>query len=198
MAISRGGGYCDCGDRAAWKLDAQCALHQSPNGDDTVAEENLKLDNADIERRIRFLFSTFLDYASTMLTANIRFGTPLVEQIELADARTAELLSSMFQNSDSERIKKQIDTKVYCVIVFHDASQSFDLIAKSLEKFLGITYSEAVDYTTIMEEDGRVVVKIGEMPVYMLLIILCDRIGARNLKKCFAKICRIVVASKEG
>lgn len=64
MNISRGGGYCDCGDSEAWKKGATCEVHDKEfKADEDVVPQ-------DMQARLRLVAETVLIYAYQLLTWN--------------------------------------------------------------------------------------------------------------------------------
>lgn len=64
MNISRGGGYCDCGDREAWKKASTCEIH------DKEFETDEDVVPQDMQARLRLVAETVLIYAYQLLTWN--------------------------------------------------------------------------------------------------------------------------------
>lgn len=74
MSTSVGGGYCDCGDKEAWKDHPYCATHvlgTQANSSDPLAKVPL-----DIQLRARHVFTGVLKYAYELLTLDTFMKLP--------------------------------------------------------------------------------------------------------------------------
>ena len=71
MSTSGGGGYCDCGDKEAWKVDPFCEVHKVDVPADTPehpAPDPIDALPLDIQARAQQLFATTINYAAELLT----------------------------------------------------------------------------------------------------------------------------------
>ena len=76
MNVSAGGGYCDCGDKEAWKNHVHCNLHKPSDDDDQMATDILRRLPTDLCLRARQLFSVLLDFSVRLLCIEDYQSTP--------------------------------------------------------------------------------------------------------------------------
>uniref|UniRef100_A0A8C4XDW1 E3 ubiquitin-protein ligase n=1 Tax=Erpetoichthys calabaricus TaxID=27687 RepID=A0A8C4XDW1_ERPCA len=137
MHSSSGGGFCDCGDREAWKTGPSCKKHE-PGAEDnmeTCAEDQL---DADMLERVQMLFHLLLKYTVDMLV--------WVEGKELP----VELQPSTVEDT------------YYCVL-YNDEHHSFDHVIYSLQKAVSCNQREAHNHTSLIDKEGRRAVKRGSI-----------------------------------
>lgn len=89
MNVSAGGGYCDCGDKEAWKQHVHCNLHMPRDGEDESSNDVLRRLPTDLCQRARHLFQYLLNFSIAILCIEDYQQTP--------DALKTEYLHSHFE-----------------------------------------------------------------------------------------------------
>lgn len=158
ISTSSGGGYCDCGDEEAWKSDKYCSLHQ-PKVEEGPDDRTLK--PVELECRAKFLLNVLLDYAYKLLTFELTLSVP--PDLEFGDEETNRL---------PELIKCFVDDELYCTVLYNDETHTFDTVISTLQRALECNQREAVDYATMIDREGRCVVKIDQFQVRISVIIM--------------------------
>lgn len=162
ISTSSGGGYCDCGDEEAWKTDQYCSLHQP-----VVVEgpDDRRLRPDELERRARFLFTVLIEYAYKLLTFELTLSVP--NDLEISDDETCKL---------PEHIRNFVDDDLYCTVLYNDETHTFDIVISTLQKALDCSQRDAVDYATMIDREGRCVVKIDAFQVMSQRIIKIENV----------------------
>ncbi|XP_066487271.1 E3 ubiquitin-protein ligase UBR1 isoform X2 [Tiliqua scincoides] len=140
MHTSTGGGFCDCGDKEAWKSGPLCTIHDPEAAGGTEENSECQL-NEELIAQARKIFPSVIKYIVDM--------TVWEEEKELPP----ELMTS-----------REKTDKYYCVL-FNDEHHSYDHVIYSLQRTLGCELGEAQLYTTAIDKEGRKAVKAGSYAV---------------------------------
>ncbi|XP_013420461.1 E3 ubiquitin-protein ligase UBR2 isoform X2 [Lingula anatina] len=135
MSTSSGGGYCDCGDKEAWKTDPLCEIHRK--GEEKGSNQN-PIDNlpADLRQRAEAVLSFVIKYAVQMLLWTQYDDLP-------PDLRPPEMGNT------------------YCTMLFNDEIHTYEQVINTLTRAIECTKKEAVDFATTVDREGRSSVKNG-------------------------------------
>lgn len=135
MSTSGGGGYCDCGDKEAWKASPFCELHEkgASENDSVSPLDALPLD---IGAKCKLVFSAVLEYCHQILIWEK--PTSLPEDLKKAD----------IDNVD-----------IYATMLFNDEIHTYEQVIKTLQRAIDCVEKEAIDYATLVDREGRSIVK---------------------------------------
>ncbi|XP_052769327.1 E3 ubiquitin-protein ligase UBR2-like isoform X1 [Mya arenaria] len=136
MSTSGGGGYCDCGDPEAWKIDPFCGNHK-PKEETQTAENSMDS-----------LPDLLVNRASALFLACLRY--------------TVEILT--WEQSDSLPDSLQPDGELsdtYVCMLFNDEVHTYEQVISTLQKAVNCSHKEAVDYATTVDREGRSSVTYG-------------------------------------
>lgn len=154
---SVGGGYCDCGDREAWRDAAACSIHtNSASGQSECvnsAAAALAKFPPEIVARARAVFSAVLEYALEVLTLENSVNVP-------RDLRSPP--ENVLDGDDLLTGGEAFHPPLYSTIFFNDETHTFDQVIECLRRAVDCTQREAVDYATIIDRVGRCIVKCGD------------------------------------
>jgi len=141
ISTSSGGGYCDCGDKEAWKDCIHCDMH--------VPKEVVKskLFTAEIEIRAQQLFKTILDYCVEVLLLDM----------------SSRLSDDLIDTASKDTPYGEAET--YCLVLYNDESHTFDQVIQTLTRSADCTHKEAVDYATLIDQEGRSVIRCSAFQV---------------------------------
>ncbi|KAG7160528.1 E3 ubiquitin-protein ligase UBR2-like 2, partial [Homarus americanus] len=146
ISTSSGGGYCDCGDREAWKTDVFCDIHVK--GQMVQQSQNpLEKIPADLTERIHIIFDCILPYAKELLTCEEGFSIPKDLEIRESD-REPTNLSSLYDIKDT-----------YVTMLYNDETHTYDQVITTLERAIDCTQKDAVAFATSIDREGRCIVK---------------------------------------
>ncbi|XP_043223453.1 E3 ubiquitin-protein ligase UBR2-like [Amphibalanus amphitrite] len=151
MNQSVGGGYCDCGDREAWKDSFCCSIHER-NAVGGGTSSLLKFP-PEIVQRARAVFSAVLDYSLEMLTHENTMGLP------------HDLRSPLEQEGDADDLlsgAEPLRTPLYVTMFYNDETHTFEQVIECLRRAVECSQRDAVDYATIIDRVGRSIVKCGD------------------------------------
>ncbi|ELT88826.1 hypothetical protein CAPTEDRAFT_153753, partial [Capitella teleta] len=134
MAASGGGGYCDCGDREAWKAEPFCDVHKRGlNRQQQSPVDNLP---PDLKERAEKIFMITVQCAVTLLTWKEYDSPPKhLRQEHLSDS--------------------------YITVLFNDEVHTYEQVISTLQRAVGCTQKEAIELATITDREGRAMVKRG-------------------------------------
>lgn len=149
ISTSSGGGYCDCGDREAWKTDVFCHIHIK--GQMVQQNENpLEKIPPDLTERIQLVFDTILQYAKELLTIEEAFSIP--KDLELRESdREPTNMSSLYDYKDT-----------FVTMLYNDETHTYDQVITTLERAIECTQKEAVAYATSIDREGRCIVRCSD------------------------------------
>ncbi|XP_050407008.2 E3 ubiquitin-protein ligase UBR2 isoform X1 [Patella vulgata] len=131
MSTSGGGGYCDCGDLEAWKMDPFCEEHK-PRMEGEEDLNPMDLLPVDLSRRAKVLFLSTLQFCVDMLTWE--------ECVHLPDGLEID--------------KDQADLVFHCML-FNDEVHTYDQVIQTLQKAIECTQTDAVEFATVVDREGR-------------------------------------------
>lgn len=137
LASAGAGGYCDCGDKEAWKEYHCCDLHAPKTDTESLTPDDFinRLPN-DMVQRTTQLIEYLYDYIIEIL----------------CDENLLELKSHL-------KFSKQDDT--YVTMLFNDEIHSYEQVVSTLKKVIGIDDRKAFEYAAIVDKEGRSVIKRG-------------------------------------
>ncbi|CAK9818916.1 E3 ubiquitin-protein ligase UBR2 [Anthophora plagiata] len=141
MSTSSGGGFCDCGDIEAWKKEPFCNTHLA--GIQAKESHGNKLPG-DIAERAVVTFEVVLRYCHTMLSLEPTQGLPL---------------DLCFNDIEDDPLSLLLTTDDYCTVLFNDETHTFDQVIATLTRVMNCTQRAALEFVTIVDKDGRAVVK---------------------------------------
>lgn len=188
--MSGGGGYCDCGDREAWKQHAFCDyhyrgyLHANKSADDSQSPEKIftDIDNQplgdseaikrlpeDLAERVQYAFRTILQFAHEMLT----WEHPLSLPIDLQHKPSAEESSI-----DSEQ-----ETDVFVTMLFNDEIHTYEQVIQTLIRAIECSQKQAVDFASTIDREGRSIVKCAQFATCQQVKTMIERITSRHGSK---------------
>ncbi|KAL1110193.1 hypothetical protein AAG570_008270 [Ranatra chinensis] len=135
MGSSRGGGYCDCGDEEAWRIEPYCSIHLL--GAEKRTDEN-KLPS-DTEDRAAIVFSAVLRYARELLTLKSPPSLP-------ADLKL----------TGGNLVDGPVDT--YCTVLYNDETLAFGQV-DTLTEMIQCSRGEAIKYVDKIYKEGWAALK---------------------------------------
>jgi len=151
ISTSSCGGYCDCGDEEAWKTDQFCSDHQPVV---TIDKDDRKLKPEELEKRIKFVLRILLEYAYKLLTFELTLTVPKDLEVNEDD-----------MSSFPTVVKRFVEDELYCTVLYNDETHTFDTVISTLQRALECNQREAIDYATMIDREGRCVVKIDAFQV---------------------------------
>ncbi|XP_053616126.1 E3 ubiquitin-protein ligase UBR1 isoform X2 [Plodia interpunctella] len=150
MGQSGGGGCCDCGDTEAWKREPFCELHKAPREESQphthISEEVLE--------RMKIVSSVILSYCLRLLTHDHAPGLP--NDLRLKD-----------NERDLLQILDQPDC--YCTVLYNDETHTFEQVITTLNRVLKCNHRDSVELVTLIDREGRALVKCNSFQV-------CDKL----------------------
>ncbi|VDL78322.1 unnamed protein product [Nippostrongylus brasiliensis] len=141
MHTSTGAGYCDCGDKDAWRSGYACKLHED-NEDDVVP---FSLPEP-LELRLRGLTCLILQYSTKLICW------------EKADVLPINLTSIPVEKPEVPSIAP------YVTVLYNDETHTYETVIRALEMFINCTKDQAMLIATIVDREGRSSVKVGAKP----------------------------------
>ncbi|XP_037086448.1 E3 ubiquitin-protein ligase UBR2-like [Pollicipes pollicipes] len=151
MNQSVGGGYCDCGDREAWKDNFCCSIHEK-NATGSGTSSLFKFP-PEIVQRARAVFAAVLDYALEMLMHENTMGLP------------HDLRCPAEHDGDADDLlagTEPFHTPLYVTMFYNDETHTFEQVIECLRRAVECSQRDAVDYATIIDRVGRSIVKCGD------------------------------------
>ncbi|MPC24348.1 E3 ubiquitin-protein ligase UBR2 [Portunus trituberculatus] len=130
ISTSSGGGYCDCGDREAWKTDVFCDIH--------VKGQMVQQSKNPLEK---------IPPDMELLTYEEGFSIPKDLEIRESD-REPTNLSSLYDIKDT-----------YVTMLYNDETHTYDQVINTLEKAISCSQKDAVAFATSIDREGRCIVK---------------------------------------
>lgn len=162
MSMSNGGGYCDCGDKEAWKAHPFCRLHllAKNQGDGSDSGETV-LDRlpTDIVERLRLVMQVTLQYCHRMLTWESALNLP------------SELQPP---GSDS------LHTDVYATVLYNDEIHTYEQVIQTLTRAIACNHKQAIEYATTIDREGRSIVKCADMGTCTQIQGTVSRVTSRH------------------
>lgn len=120
-------------------------------------EDDRKMKPLDLEKRVKFLFICMIEYAYKLLTWET--STTVPDELEF---KTEEL--SRFPES----IRSFVEDDLYCTVLYNDETHTFDTVITTLQRALECPQRDAVEYATMIDREGRCVVKIDHFQVSII------------------------------
>ncbi|KAL4703355.1 hypothetical protein ACJJTC_013121 [Scirpophaga incertulas] len=149
MGQSGGGGCCDCGDTEAWKKDPFCQLHAAPS-----EEEEQGAVSSDVVERMKIVATVVLSYCLRLLTHDHAPSLP-------NDLRLKETEKDLLQILDSP--------DCYCTVLYNDETHTFEQVITTLNRVMKCTHRDSVELVTLIDREGRALVKCNSFQV-------CDKL----------------------
>ncbi|CAG0889985.1 unnamed protein product [Darwinula stevensoni] len=168
ISSSGGGGYCDCGDVEAWKKDAYCNIHLVGMQSESPAQKALHRMPPDLVERARIVFSTVLRYAYEMLTTDLALNLPSDLQLK-EEERDPIHLMGLFESSDT-----------YAAVMFNDETHTYDQVIHTLMRAIECSHKDATDYATMIDREGRSIVKCSTFMTCSQVGQTIERITSRH------------------
>ncbi|KAH7722004.1 Zinc finger in N-recognin family protein [Aphelenchoides avenae] len=142
LHASNGGGYCDCGDQEAWSRDYACRLH--------TPEVQPGDENQDLMPKLPRLLESRV-YNLSCLT--MRYV------VNLLCWENTDTLPSFIDYLGDEQ------DEVFQTILYNDETHTYDAVIRALEIAVHCTENQAMRLATIVDREGRAVVKTGSKEI---------------------------------
>lgn len=97
MNMSRGGGYCDCGDAEAWKKGPTCETHDK----EAVERDKEDVVPQDMQARLRLVTESVLTYAYQLLTWNKHTQLPTDLEVAPSNDQKKEFYVTIVYNDET-------------------------------------------------------------------------------------------------
>lgn len=138
-----GGGYCDCGDPEAWKSSVHCETHK-PKIPAAGARKSWELEA--FEKRARLMLPAVLLYCFELTANELESHLPASLNIEV-----------------DKELQKQYSAchNLFCTVLYNDEVHTFDTVINTLTKALNCTKKEAVEFATMVDREGRAIVRVS-------------------------------------
>ncbi|XP_060806415.1 E3 ubiquitin-protein ligase UBR1 [Amyelois transitella] len=159
MGQSGGGGCCDCGDTEAWKREPFCELHAAPSEE----EQSSSHISEEVLERMKIVASVVLSYCLRLLTHDHAPGLP--NDLRLKD-----------NERDLLQILDQPDC--YCTVLYNDETHTFEQVITTLNRVLSCNHRDSVELVTLIDREGRALVKCNSFQV-------CDKLKT-DIETCTA------------
>lgn len=124
--------------------------------------DNRKMTPVALESRAKFLLKILLEYAYKLLTFELTLSVP--PDLAFNEETTGIYLPP---SGFPDEIKGLIDEELYCTVLYNDETHTFDTVINTLTRALECTQRDAVDYATMIDREGRCVVKIDHFQVWL-------------------------------
>ncbi|XP_028170096.1 E3 ubiquitin-protein ligase UBR1 [Ostrinia furnacalis] len=147
MGQSGGGGCCDCGDTEAWKRDPFCELHAAPAD---AAEQPCAHVSADVIERMKIVASVCLSYSLRLLTHDHAPSLPNDLRLKDAERDLLQILDSPDR---------------YCTVLYNDETHTFEQVITTLTRVMKCNHRDAVELVTLIDREGRALVKCSTFQV---------------------------------
>ncbi|KAK5981388.1 E3 ubiquitin-protein ligase [Trichostrongylus colubriformis] len=141
MHTSTGAGYCDCGDKDAWRSGYACKLHEKNESD--VVPFSLP---ESLEMRLRGLACLILQYSTKLICW------------EKTDVLPINLTVTPMEKPEVPSIAP------YVTVLYNDETHTYETVIRALELFINCTKDQAMLIATIVDREGRSSVKVGPKP----------------------------------
>ncbi|KAK2704905.1 E3 ubiquitin-protein ligase UBR2-like isoform X2 [Artemia franciscana] len=167
LSMSVGGGYCDCGDPEAWKTEAFCENHAKGLAASEEGREKLMARMPpDVMGRTKIVFATVLKYAYQILTSELTMNLPQDLQVNFPGNEIAQLSLA--------------EEEVYCTMLFNDETHTFEQVIDTLKRAIDCAQKEAVDFATIIDREGRCIVKCSNFATCNNVRLVIERQTSRQ------------------
>lgn len=180
MATSGGGGYCDCGDKEAWKSDPFCDIHirgSAKVGDDLASlrrnhvsslQSESDADYSAVDKlpkqlaaRADIVMRTVLSYCFEVLTWELSLRLP----------------EDLAYKNDEE------DADDYATMLFNDEVHTYDQVIQTLSRAIECSQKDAIEFATTIDREGRSIVKCSLFPACSQVKNVIERITSRHGSK---------------
>ncbi|KAK6056854.1 ATP-dependent Clp protease adaptor protein ClpS [Cooperia oncophora] len=138
MHTSTGAGYCDCGDKDAWRSGYACKIHE--NDESITVPFSLP---ESLEMRLRGLACLILQYSTKLICW------------EKADVLPINLTMVQMEKPEVPSIAP------YVTVLYNDETHTYETVIRALEMFINCTKDQAMLIATIVDREGRSSVKVG-------------------------------------
>ncbi|CAF1153057.1 unnamed protein product, partial [Didymodactylos carnosus] len=139
MSMSGGGGYCDCGDKEAWKQDVHCNLHKPSINQEQDNDNILERLPIQLKNRARQLFEVLFNFSIQLLCCEAYENIPTTLR---------------------EVVQIDIDNQ-YVTMVFNDEIHTYDQVISVLTQSIFCSKQEGREYASTVDREGRSAVKCG-------------------------------------
>jgi len=174
MQASGGGGYCDCGDPEAWTQFPSCTIHVAGNqaeGSDPL--EKLPLT---IHLRARQVFTSVLKYAFELLTLDTMMKLP--GDLQCKDrSHGLDPMEEMLEVED-----------LYATFLYNDEVHTFEEVIHTLTKSVDCDRNQAVSFVSLIDREGRCLVKCGLFQKCNEVRKLVERSSKKSVKALQVKV----------
>lgn len=120
----------------------------------------------ELEQRVRFLFKVLLNYACQILTSELALTIPE----ELVFRQRTPTKDGDEMTKCPKQMVELISRELFCTVLYNDEVHTFDMVINSLTQALECSKRDAAEYATIVDQEGRAIVKIGSFPVKYFFI----------------------------
>lgn len=158
MSMSSGGGYCDCGDEGAWKTHAFCEVHLQAKIQASDGSTPMDKLPADLIDRMRFVMNAVLKYSYQMLTWEHAINLP----------------------ADLQSQKESESNNIYAAVLFNDEVHTYEQVIQTLGRAIACSQKEATDFATIIDREGRSVVKCSNFIACNSVRHIIERVTSRH------------------
>ena len=206
MSMSGGGGYCDCGDREAWKTDAFCETHLRGFQEETASGRNQlqpedKLPSG-VPDRIKVVMKAALRYCFELLTWET--STQLPTDLELTADEVASLAARCNYSTGRRTLSTGLSSdgsvnspssppatspaaeetpEMYATMLFNDEIHTYEQVISTLSRAIECTQKEAIDFATTIDREGRSIVKCSNFQTCAMIKATIERITSRHGSK---------------
>jgi len=147
MAVSDGGGFCDCGDEEAFTSDPTCSIHTQKDQSAQTPAQIMEQFPEDLKNRARDLLYNVCVYCINVIsdTKGQDDLVPGGKEMEVFDD-----------------LKFPFKFSKYCTVLLNDDSHSYQDVTRVLTKVLPkVTSKTSADLTTYVDKHGKAVIKVG-------------------------------------
>ncbi|KAI1713887.1 ATP-dependent clp protease adaptor protein clpS domain-containing protein [Ditylenchus destructor] len=158
MHTSLGYGYCDCGDSEAWSRNHICKIHSTSEDQEGGAETTGSALPSDLETRLYNVSSIACRFIVNLLCWS----------------QTESLPSNIIQEIP------YIDDDEFQTVLFNDETHTYEAVIRALELAVHCSNNQAMRLATIVDREGRSIVKTGKKEVCDTVKAMIERRTARE------------------
>jgi E3 ubiquitin-protein ligase UBR2 len=173
MSTSDGGGYCDCGDVEAWKQFPACPTHEASSQVESV--DPVSKVPLGLQLRAKLVFTAVLKYAVELLTLDTMMKLP--GDLQYTPQDSLHKLDELLDVED-----------MYATVLYNDEVHTFDEVIPTLQRTLDIDKNKAVGFASLIDREGRCVVKCGQYQGCAEIKRNIERITGRRSKPLMVKV----------
>ncbi|KAB7502596.1 E3 ubiquitin-protein ligase UBR2 [Armadillidium nasatum] len=148
ISTSSGGGYCDCGDKEAWKSSVFCNIHVKGENSQFQSQNILEKLPTMLVEKLHFVFDTVLQYAKQMLTHEDSYSLPSDLEIRDWEREPTAKSKSLFELKDA-----------YVTMLYNDETHTYDQVIEALMRAVDCSKRESFTYATSIDREGRCIVR---------------------------------------